>query len=147
MKVILLKDLGKLGKEADVVDVKDGYGRNYLIPRGFALKANDNNFKRLQEFQNTKAKTRERKKQGFFGIKEKIDKVSLTIAAEAKDNEELYGTIGLVQILKLLAAEGVEIDKEALLIDEPIKKLGVYNLKVLLHPDVEATFRLWVVKK
>jgi large subunit ribosomal protein L9 len=146
VKVILIKDMGKLGKEGDVAEVKDGYGRNYLIPQGFALAATDRNFNKLKELQKIKDKLREQEKTEAQAEKDKIEKVSLTVAVEAKENEELYGTVPNTQILKLLSAEGITIDKDALIIDEPIKKLGVYTVKVRLHPDVEAAFRVWVVK-
>ncbi len=146
MKVILLKDLGKTGKEGDIKEVKDGYGRNYLIPQGLALMATEKSFKKIGEIRKAEAKIKEQARQGALVIKESIEKVSLTITVEAKEDEGLYGTIGEAQISKLLRAEGVDIDKYTLIIDEPIKKLGVYNLKICLRPDVEATFRVWVVK-
>lgn len=146
MKVILLKDLKKLGKIGDTVKVKDGYGRNYLIPQGIALTAIEKNFKRAEEAKKIKAKLEDKKKKEFLEIKAKIEKISLTITAEAKDDEKLYGTISELQILKLLQAEGVELDKNTLVIDNPINKVGVYNLKVNLCPEVEATLRVWIVK-
>ncbi len=147
MKVILLKDSKKLGKVGDTVKVKDGYGRNYLIPQGLALTAIEKNFKRTEELKRVKAKSEDKKKQGFLELKEKIGKISLTIAAEVKDDERLYGTIGEPQILKLLQSEGVELNKNTLIIEEPINKLGVYNLKVNLYLGVEAVLRVWIVKK
>ncbi|MFH1519055.1 MAG: 50S ribosomal protein L9 [Candidatus Omnitrophota bacterium] len=147
MRVILLKDLNKLGKEGAIVEVKDGYGRNYLIPQGLAMVAVDGNFKRLEEIKRVKAKAGEKRRQDFLKLKEKIEKVSLTITAEVKKDEELYGTISETQILKLLQAEGIELDKSALVIEESIRKLGVYNLKVNVYPEIEATLRVWVVKK
>ena len=147
MKVVLLKDSGKLGNEGDSVEVKEGYARNYLIPQGMALEASDKNFKRLQEIKKARVKTAQREKQNFFGLKEKIEKISLTISAEAKDDEELYGTIGEAQILKQLKAESIDLEKGKLILDEPIKKVGVFNLDVKLHPEVIASLRVWVVKK
>ncbi len=147
MQVILLKDLKKLGREGDAVEVKDGYARNYLIPQRLALVATKGNFKRLEEIKRVKAKIEESKKQDFSKIKEKIEKISLTVTAEAKDDEELYGAINEAQILKLLHSEGIELEKDSVVLDEPIKKLGVYNLKVNVYLGVEATLRVWVVKK
>ena len=147
MKVILLKDLKKLGKEGDVVEVKDGYGRNYLIPHRFALTAIERNFKRIEEIKKITAKTEEKKKQNFLKLKEAIEKISLTVTAQVKDDKELYGAINETQVLKLLHSEGVELKKGALVIEEPINKLGVYNLKVNIYPGMEAVLRVWVVKK
>jgi len=147
VKVILLRDLGKLGNQADVIEVKDGYARNFLIPQGLALRASDANFRRLQEMQRTRTKLAEREKQKFLKLKDEIEKISLTITVEAKENEELYGSITEAQVLKLLKAEGLELEKGKLVISEPIDKLGVFNLKINLHPEVEAALRVWVVKK
>lgn len=147
MKIILLKDSKKLGKEGDVVEVKDGYARNCLIPQGLALVVTEGSAKRLEEIKRVRAKVEDKKKQDFLKIKEKIEKISLTVSAEAKDDEELYGTINEAQILKLLQSEGVELEKDSLVLDEPIKKLGVYNLKVNIYAGIEATLRVWVVKK
>ena len=147
MQVILLKDSKKLGKEGDTVEVKDGYARNFLIPQGLALIVTEGSFKRLEEMKSVKAKAEEKKKEGFSKLKEEIEKISLTITAETKGEEELYGTINETQILKLLQSEGVELSKDALVMEEPINKLGVYNLKINVYHGVEATLRVWVVKK
>jgi len=147
MKIILLKDWKKLGKEGDIVEVKDGYARNCLIPQRLALVVTEGSSKRLEEIKRVRAKIEDKKKQDFSKIKEKIEKVSLTISAEAKDDEELYGTINQAQILKLLQSEGIDLEKDSLVLDAPIKKLGVYNLKVNVYSGLEATLRVWVVKK
>jgi len=147
VKVILLKDAGKLGSEGDDVEVKDGYARNYLIPQGIALEASDKNFKKLQEIKKARLKIAEKEKERFLELKERIKKVSLTITAEAKENEELYGAISEAQILKQLKTEGIDLQKGQLVLDEPIEKLGVFNLEVKLHSEVKASLRVWVVKK
>jgi len=147
VKVILLKNMEKLGNEGEIKEVKDGYGRNYLIPHGIALVATDKNFKKLDSIKKEKAKVVKREEQKFIELKEKIDQISLTITAEAKESEELYGSISQNQILKLLSTEGVELDKDSLVLDEPINKLGVYNLVVNLYTSVKASLRVWVVKK
>jgi large subunit ribosomal protein L9 len=147
MKVILFKDLGKFGSQGDVVEVKDGYARNHLIPKGFALAASDSNNKMLEEIKKAKLKMVQKEKEKFFKQKDEIEKISLTIAVEAKENEELYGSISEAQILKLLEAEGLELEKGKLVLSERINKLGVFNLKVNLHSEVEANLRVWIVKK
>jgi large subunit ribosomal protein L9 len=147
VKVILLKNSEKLGAEGDVVEVKDGYARNFLIPQGAALSANDKNFNRLQEIKKTKAKVVEKQRQKNIEMKEVIEKISLTITVEAKDDETLYGAISEAQILKQLKAEGIALEKGQIIIEEPITKLGVYNLKIDLYEGVEGALRLWVMKK
>jgi len=147
VKVILLTDFGKLGNEGDVAKVKDGYGRNYLIPQGIALQATDSNFKKLDGIKRAKSKIVEKEKDKFLKIKEEIEKISLTIATEAKENEELYGSINEAQIFKLIKAEGIDLDKDMLVIETPIDKLGVFTVKINLHQDVVAALKVWVVKK
>lgn len=147
MKVVLLKGVEKLGKEGDVLEVKNGYARNYLIPQGIALKAIDENFKKLEELKKRKTKLIEERNKKIFALKEKIEGISVTITVEVKDDEEIYGSISEVQIFKFLKEEGIELEKGSLLLEEPIRKLGVYNLKVRLSPEVEANIRVWVVKK
>lgn len=147
MKVILLTDLGKLGKEGQTKEVKDGYARNYLIPHKLALQVNDSSLKRFQDIKKAKEKNAEFKKQQFLETKAEIEKISLTVTAEAKENEELYGAIKDSEIVRLLQAEGIDVERNKFKLEEPIRKLGVYNLKISLHPEVEAVVRLWVVKK
>ena len=147
MKVLLLKDVEKLGKYGDAIEVKDGYARNYLIPRGIALAANENNFKKLEKIKKEKEKIEEKNVDKFLSLKEKIEKVSVTIVAEVKEDEEIYGSVSEVQILKSLKEEGIELEHNKIVVEEPIKKLGVYNLKVKIYKDIEATLRVWVVKK
>lgn len=147
MKVVLLKDLKKLGKEGDTVEVKDGYARNYLMPQGLAFVVTKGSSKRIEEMKRVKARLEEKKRQDFSKIKEAIEKISLTVTVEAKDDERLYGSINEAQILKLLHSEGIDLEKNSLVLDEPIDKLGVYNLKVNIYPGVETILRVWVVKK
>ncbi|MCF7908657.1 MAG: 50S ribosomal protein L9 [Candidatus Omnitrophica bacterium] len=147
MKVILLADLGKFGKEGQTKEVKDGYARNFLIPRKLALRANAGSLKRFEDLKKAKQKSVDIQKKQFSELKEKIEKISLTIPSEAKENEELYGAVKESQIAKLLEAEGIKIEKNKFMVDEPIRKLGVYKVRISLHPEVEAILRLWVVKK
>ncbi|MBU1112994.1 MAG: 50S ribosomal protein L9 [Candidatus Omnitrophica bacterium] len=147
MKVILLADLGKLGQEGQTKEVKDGYARNYLIPRGLALLANAGSLKKFEDLKKVREKNSEIQKQKFLKVKEQIEKISLTVTAEAKDDEELYGAISESQIEKLLEAEGISFQKGSILVPEPMRKLGVYDLKISLCPEVEAKLRVWVVKK
>lgn len=147
MKVIVIKSFSKFKNIGEVVEVKDGYARNFLIPEGFALRANKDNFAKLESIKRKEEKLAEKRKERFGEVKEKIEGISITIPSEVKEDEEIYGSISEAQILKLLSAEGVELEGATLKIEEPIKKIGVYNIKVDLHPEVEANLRVWVVKK
>ncbi|UCC95165.1 MAG: 50S ribosomal protein L9 [Candidatus Omnitrophota bacterium] len=170
MKIILLKNRERLGKQGDIVEVKGGFARNHLIPQGYALPATGENFKRLEEIKRKKEKSSEREKKSALEFKEKLEGLSLTIPCEvkgsaflkvqpddhtpleakttpSKDEDEIYGSVGEPQVLKALRDEGVNLEKGRVIFDDPIKKLGVYSLKIRLHPEVEATLRVWVVKK
>ena len=147
MKIILLKNIEKLGKEGEVVEVKDGYARNYLLPQGFALKAEEKYIKRWREIKKIREKIREKKEEATLSLKERIEKLSLTITCEVKKDDEIYGSVGVSQILSALKEEGVELRKNNIELDEPIRKLGIYTVKVKLSPQQEAFLKLWVVKK
>jgi len=147
MKIILLKNIEKLGKEGEVVEVKDGYARNYLLPQGFALKAEEKYIKRWREIKKIREKIREKKEEATLSMKERIEKLSLTITCEVKKDDEIYGSVGVAQILSALKEEGVELPKNNIELDEPIRKLGIYTVKVKLSPQQEAFLKLWVVKK
>jgi len=147
MKVILVKDVDKVGKEGETVEVKEGYARNFLIPTGAAIKATKNSFTAIDELKKRKLKAEEKGKKEAILLQQKIEAISLTLTAEVKEGEEIYGSISETQILKALKDEGFELDKGLLQLGEHIKKLGVYNLKVKLHPEVEANLRVWVMKK
>ena len=148
MEVILLKNIHKLGTEGKVVKVKDGFARNYLIPRGFALAATDSSFKTLETLKKQRVKLAAKELVRCQELKQRLEGFSLTISAQIKeDGQEIYGTITEAQILKALKEENIVLEKDTLLLGEPIKKLGVYDIKVDLHPEVEAAFRLWIVKQ
>ena len=146
MKVIIIKDFEKF-KEGNIVDVKDGYARNFLIPKGLALEATKENLERFENIKKQRLKLKELEKEKCLQLKERIEKLSITINAEVKNEDELYGSINESLILKALKEEGIELEKDKIQLEEPIKKLGIYNINVKLHPEVIARLRVWVVEK
>ena len=147
MKVILLKDVESVGKEGCELNVKDGFARNYLLARGLAVKAAGSSRKMLDDIKRQHVRQTEKEKQRFEALKVRLESMSININAEVKDEEEIYGSVNETAILKALKDEGVDIPKDSLVLDSQIKKLGVYNLPVRLHPEVVASLRVWVVKK
>lgn len=147
MKVILLQTVKKIGQVGQVVNVKDGYARNFLIAKKLAMPATAENQKRLDKIKETVKKSNETAFSNAQAKKKIIDDTSVTLSAQVKSEEEIFGSIGQQQILTALKDEGIEIDAKKLMLEEPIKKLGAYNIKVNLHPEVEASLRVWVVKK
>jgi len=147
MKVIILKDIKKIGKQGEVIEVKDGYARNYLIPNGFALVANKDNMQRLEKIKKTRMLLEEKEQGEALKIKEKLDNTSVTITVEAKENDEIYGSINEAHIVKALKEEGFELERKQIKLDTPIKKLGAYSVEIKLYTGVESKLRVWIVKK
>ena len=147
MKVILLETIDRLGHSGDVVVVKEGYARNFLIPNKKARPATPGNMKALDAVKKKEAAATAKDLEGARALANRISNISLTISAEAGDEDKLFGSITADAVSDELKGEGVEIDKKDIIIEEPIKKLGVYQVTVKVHPEVKASLRLWIVKK
>lgn len=147
MKVILIEDLDRLGKAGDVVVVKEGYARNYLLPRKKAKPLTPESMKILEAIKKRRALEEKRRLEDVSALADKISKLSLTISEESGEEEKLYGSVTNEMISNALRQEGIDIDKREIILDEPIKKLGVYQVTVKLHPEVKASLRIWVIKK
>ena len=149
MEVILNKDIDRLGKAGSIVKVKDGFARNFLIPNGLALPLTAANLKRIEQEKQRKTLQLEKHKKEAEELKEKLASLSLTIPVLTQEQEEdkLYGSITPVDIASALKEEGFDIDKNSIILDEPIKSLGIYEIHIEVHPEVSAKIKLWVVKK
>jgi len=147
VKLLLREDVENLGKIGEIVDVAGGYGRNYLLPRGLAVKASMKNVKE-QEHQKKLIQARmDRQKKDAEELAGSLDSVSCTITRKTGEEEKLYGSVTSRDIEEALREEGVSIDRKRILLDEPIKKLGVYTVPVKLHTDVTGNIKVWVVKE
>ncbi len=147
MKLILREDVENLGKSGEVVEVAGGYGRNYLLPRGLAVKASMKNLKE-QEHQKRLIQVRmDKQKKEAEELAGSLDAVSCTIVRKTGEEEKLYGSVTSRDIEEALKEEGVSIDRKRILLEEPIKKLGTYAVPVKLHTDVTGTIKVWVVKE
>lgn len=147
MKVILLETVDRLGKTGDVVSVQCGYARNYLIPKNKARPATPGNMKTLEALKIKQAGIEAKKLDEAKALADKISNLSLTIGAPAGEEDKLFGSISNDMISEALLEEGIVIDKREIVLDEPIKKLGVYQVTVKVHPDLKPSLRIWVVKK
>lgn len=147
MKVILIDNVDRLGKTGDVITVKEGYARNYLIPQNKAKPATPGNMKFLEALKKKKSQEDAKIVAEAKALADKISGLSLTIAAQAGEEEKLFGSISNDAVSAALAEEGINIDKRDIILDEPIKKLGVYQVAVKIHPEVKANLRVWIVKK
>ncbi len=147
MKVILIEDVKKVGSMGDVVQVKDGYARNYLFPKNLAKLATDSNQNIVDGIKRKKASALLKEKKGAEELKEKLSLMSCTVAVEAGEDDRLFGSVTAQDVAQAFEAEGISLDKRKVLLEEPIKKLGVYHVSVKLHPEVTGAVKVWVVKK
>lgn len=146
MKVILRENVANLGKRGDVVNVKDGFARNYLIPNKLAYEYSENNLKRFQQ-EKIKYEQKELKnKEIALQAKDKLSSITLTIKQKVHDDDTLYGSVSKKLICEELESKGLKIDEHAVLLDEPIKKLGDYTVNIKLHPEVIGVLNLSVVR-
>jgi large subunit ribosomal protein L9 len=147
VKVILIENIDRLGSIGDIVTVKEGYARNYLLPNNKAKVATPANMKILEALKKKRAAEEAKKVAEAKAFATKLEALSITIAAQAGEEEKLFGSVTNDMIAQALGAEGVTIDKKDIILDEPIKKLGVYQVVVKVHPEVKANLRVWIVNK
>ncbi|MFC1620908.1 50S ribosomal protein L9 [Candidatus Omnitrophota bacterium] len=147
MKVILIEDVKKLGSMGEVVQVKEGYARNFLFPKNLAKSATGSNQKIIDEIKKKKIQVLAKEKKVAEELKEKLSQVSCTIPVEAGDDDRLFGSVTTQDISKAFEDAGVSLDKRKIILEEPIKKLGVYHITVKIHPEVTGAVKVWVVKK
>lgn len=147
MKVILKQRVDKIGQTGEVVNVKDGFARNFLLPNGLALEANKANMNAVSALKASMAALEEKQKQEFQELADKLGKASWTLSAEANEEDKLYGSVDSIAIARLLKDEGYEVDKNNIILAEAIKSLGAYEVELKLHPQVTAKIKVWIVKK
>jgi large subunit ribosomal protein L9 len=147
MEVILNQDIDRLGKSGTIVNVKDGYARNFLIPNGLAVPLTPKNLERLEQEKKRKTLQLEKAKQAAEELKNKLANLSLTIPVLIHEEDKLYGNITSLDIATALTEEGFNIDKNSIILDEPINSLGIYEVPIKLHSEVIANIKVWVVKK
>ena len=147
MEIILSKDVESLGKVGDIVKVKEGYARNFLLPGKFGIPATIGNKRRIAQLKAKEAALDAERKKAAQEVADKLAKVSITITVEVNDQEKLYGDVSETEILKSLEQEGFDFKKSQLSIEKPLNELGIFEIGINLHPEVKGKFRLWVTKK
>ncbi|MBX3043507.1 MAG: 50S ribosomal protein L9 [Candidatus Kapabacteria bacterium] len=147
MKVILRKDLVNLGSMGDIVNVRDGYGRNYLIPRDYAYYASETAIKRLDIEKQQRNKRLAQEKVSAETIASSLSEVQVSIAMKVGEEGKLYGSVTPTMIAQELSAKGFDIDKRHIVIEDSIKTLGVFDAKVKLHPEVSTNVKVWVISE
>ena len=147
MKVILKEDVKDLGIMGTVLDVANGYGRNYLIPQNLAVEANPKNIKHLEHEKNRiLAKVKKIRKSAEDAAGE-LSKLSITIEAKSGEEDKLFGSVTTKDIAEEISKQGIDVDKRKIILEEPIKHLGSYEVAVKIHHDVTANIKLEVKKK
>jgi large subunit ribosomal protein L9 len=147
VEVILREDVEKLGRRGDVVKVAEGYGRNYLLPRGLALLVNDANKAMIDRERKAHEARLAKEKAECESLAQRIAALRMVTPRKVGENDVLYGSVTSGDIAEFLKAKGIEVDKRRVLLDEPIKKLGDHEVKIKLHPEVSASLRLLVSKE
>lgn len=147
MKVILRQTIDKLGKIGQIVDVKDGYALNYLIPKGFAYVAVKGNVKALEEEKKIVEKRSQQELKAAENLASELEKVSVSIPVQVGEEDKIFGTVTAQMIADALKEKGYDIDKRKFELEEQIKTLGIYNVSIKLHPSVSAKIKVWVVRE
>lgn len=147
MKVILRQEFGQLGHIGDVVDVKDGYARNYLIPRNIAFLATASSVQRLEEEKKQHVRAIDKEKRASESLAAELEKVSITIQMKVGEDEKLFGSVTSQMIAESLKEKGLTIDKRNIELEDSIKALGIYTVNVKLPGGVIGNVKVWVVRE
>lgn len=145
MQVILMKELENLGEVGDVVDVKPGYARNYLVPRGFAIRATKSNLARIEEEREHLVAAAEREIEKATELAGEIEGQSLNFPVRAGEEGKLFGSVSSSDIADALADKGIDVDRRTVQLAEPIKQLGTYKVPIRLSAEVQPEVTVWVV--
>ena len=147
MEIVLIKDHETLGKAMDVLSVKDGFARNFLIPSGIAVPATEGNRKKVAEARRIAEISEEKKLKEARKRAQSIEQIPCTIPVKVGEEERLFGSVTAQEIAEFLAKEGFEVEKRQVNLEEPIRQLGVYTVVINLYKDVSANLKVWVVKE
>ncbi|MEW6162230.1 MAG: 50S ribosomal protein L9 [Nitrospirota bacterium] len=146
-KVILKEDVKKVGKMGQIVNVADGYARNYLIPKGLATEANTKNIRSLEHEKRILQEKARRLKNSAQDLANRILTMTLSIKAKAGEEGKLFGSVTTMDIAGALQNEGIEIDKKKISLEEPIKRLGSYSVNIKLHPEISVQLNIQVIQE
>ena len=146
MDIILLKDYDGLGESGDIVAVKPGFARNKLIPEGIALRASKRNMAIAEERKMVAKNRQKREEASNEAILKKLSKTEITIEAQVGDEDKMFGSVTALDIHKSLEEKGVIVDRNTILLDEPIKALGIYHVPVRVAPELTGDIKIYVIK-
>jgi len=143
--ILLKKDVEKLGRRGEIVNVADGYARNYLVPKGFAVAANQTNLKQIEIERKRLEKEEELRIGVLKEFAEKLRAYSCTISAQANEEGHLFGSVTADMLAETLVKDGFSVEEKQIVLENPIKEVGVYTIPVRIEEDIQAEFKLWVV--
>lgn len=146
MKVILKEDIKGVGKLGEIINVAEGYGRNFLIPRKKAVEATPENVKVMEREQKKIEAQLKESVHEAEELQKKVNEGSVTIARQVGEGEKMFGSVTSADIAEVLEKEGINIDKKQIHLDKPIKELGLFHVPVKIHQDITADLKVWVVK-
>lgn len=147
IEVLLMAEVKDLGVEGDVVRVADGYARNYLLAKKLAAPVTQATQRKLAKMQE---KREESKKHDLLEASQKateLANISVTIPVKVSEGEKMYGSIGAAEIVEAVKSQGVELERSSVVLDEPIRELGVYDIKIQLHSEIETAVKVWIVEE
>ena len=147
VEIILMADVKDLGTEGQVVRVTEGFARNYLIPNKLGAPVTEATRRRLAKMQQQREAVRKETADKARAQAGALEKGSYTISVKVGEGEKLFGSVTAADIAKIVQGQGFSIEKHAVLLDEPIRELGVYEVKVKLHADVNAVIKVWIVQE
>lgn len=146
MLVILKQEVANLGDAGDIVKVADGYGRNFLIPRGLAIPASAGSVAQVEHQKRVAESIRRKQMQGAQELAQRLEGTAISIRRETGEDDKLFGSVTNRDIAEALAAEGIEVDRRLIQLPEPIKAIGLFTVPVRLHREVTANVRVYVIR-
>jgi large subunit ribosomal protein L9 len=147
MKVLMKQDVPKIGKKGQLLEVKEGYARNFLIPKGLAVEASGGALKQVEEDQKAQERRKAKEVEEAQALGEKIKGLTLTLRHKAGEEGRLFGSITSAEVAEALKAKGFDIDKKKIILDEPIRLVGEYTVKIKMHHDVTIDLNVDVLKQ
>ncbi len=147
MKIILRKDTEKLGKAGEIIETKSGYARNYLIPKGIAVAATNANMKIYEQERRAIERKMQQEIEEAQTFAAKLNGLSITATVQVGEEDKVFGAVTNQNIADLLVEKGVDVDRKKIILEEPLKALGVFEVPIKLHSQVEAQIKVWVVRE
>ena len=145
MQLLLKKDVEKLGQIGDIVDVKNGYARNYLLPRGLGVPVNESNLRMVESAKASRSEALARQQEELRQLADRLAGASVTIPAKANEEGHLFGSVSAQQIADALVREGFQVAERMVRLEEPLKEVGVYEVPIQLNPELAPSCKVWVV--